>query len=248
MRQVLYMYVPACIQLVFVCSMQYYIGICMNLYESVCISNVKADAGPRWHKRQRTGPAHDSGSESCDSDSESDPENVLYAARRWRRNETTKTENCMAAKLRCSVWARAQSPGTVSLSLTKGWTRLSEAKRGNLGIAMQDLAWTAGSDLPQPTLLAKHPILANLPNKLVHFILDYHPSWVARLQLPASDGRHRQLAPAHFHSALDRLENMTDVPGPLQLFSAVEISHRDWRGVQWIHAMPFNKEKQQMVQ
>ena len=153
----------------------------------------------------------------------------------------------MAAGLRCSVWARAQSPGTTSLSLVKGWTRLPEAARGNLGIAMQDLAWTQGSALPKPALLVMHPILRNLPNKLVHFLLDYHPEWVAQLQLPASDGRHRQLASAHFHLALERLENMPDVSCPLQLFSSVDIGHRDWRGKQTIHAIPFKKETPRMV-
>ena len=44
MKLVLYMYVPAYILLVFVCTMQYHIGICMNLYEFVCISDV--NAGP----------------------------------------------------------------------------------------------------------------------------------------------------------------------------------------------------------
>jgi hypothetical protein len=33
---------------------------------------------------------------------------------------------------------------------------------------------------------AQHAILRNLPNKLVHFLLDYHPDWLAHLQLPAS--------------------------------------------------------------
>ena len=144
----------------------------------------------------------------------------------------------MAAGLRCSVWARAQSP-TTSLRLVKGWTQLKLADRGNLGIAMQDLAWTHVSDLPEPALLVMHPILRNLPNKLVHFLLDYHPDWVSRLQLPASDGRHRQLAIAQFHSALERLVDIPDVACPLQLFSAVTIGHTYWRGEQCIHATPF---------
>ena len=153
----------------------------------------------------------------------------------------------MAAKLRCSVWARAQSPGTMTLSLVKGWTRFSHAKRGNLGIGMQDLAWNETSVLPEPVLLALHPILRNLPNKLVHFILDYHPQWVAQLQLPASDGRHKQLASAQFHSVLERLVNMPDVSSPIQLFSTAQIGHKDWLGEQTVHAMPFNKEKKNMV-
>ncbi len=166
----MYLHIPACIESVFKCIVLYHVCICMDLYVSVCISDDTADAGPRWHKRQRTEPAHDSDYESCDADS--DPGSVLCAARHWRRSGDNKTEGCMAAGLRCSVWARAQSPGTISLSLTKGWTQLSEAKRGNLGIAMQDLAWTAASNLPQPTLLARLPILAYLPNKLVHFLVD----------------------------------------------------------------------------
>jgi hypothetical protein len=154
----------------------------------------------------------------------------------------------MAAGLRCGVWARAQSP-TTSLSLVKGWARLSQADRGNLGIAMQDLAWTQATarGLPEPALFVMHPILHNLPNKLVHFLLDYHPDWVSRLQLPASDGRHRQLATADFHSALERLVDIPDVSCPLQLFSSVTIGHRDWRGKQCIHATPFEKETPTLV-
>jgi hypothetical protein len=135
----------------------------------------------------------------------------------------------------------------MTLSLVKGWTRFSHAKRGNLGIGMQDLAWNETSVLPEPVLLALHPILRYLPNKLVHFILDYHPQWVAQLQLPASDGRHKQLASAQFHSVLERLVNMPDVSCPLQLFSNAQIGHKDWLGEQTVHAMPFNKEKKNMV-
>jgi hypothetical protein len=88
---------------------------------------------------------------------------------------------------------------------------------------------------------AQHPILRNLPNNLVHFLLDYHhPDWVAHLQLPASDGRHLQLAAsAQFHSALERLEDMSEVSCPLQLFFSVNIGHRDWRGEQTVHTIPF---------
>ena len=113
----------------------------------------------------------------------------------------------MAEGLQCNLWSRAQSPETVSLTLTKGWTRLRYATRGNLGITLEDLAWTAASGLPEPPLLKDHPILRNLTNKLVCFILDYFPNWIARLQLPASDGRHRQLASGQFHSVWERLVN-----------------------------------------
>ena len=164
------------------------------------------------------------------------------ASRHWDRkaSEEKKTGGCMADGLRCCIWARAQSPGTVSLDLVKGWTNMrKEAPLGNLGLAMEDLAWHAGSGLPEPTLLSRLPVLHFLAHKLVHFVVDYHPDWVASLGLPPSDGTHRQLRREHFQPALRRLDIMPDTDAPLQLFSAVNISHKEWRGVQTVHAMPF---------
>ena len=162
------------------------------------------------------------------------------ASRHWDRHEEKKTAGCMADGLRCCIWARAQSPGTVSLDLVKGWTNMrKEAPLGNLGLAMEDLAWHAGSGLPEPTLLSRLPVLHFLAHKLVHFVVDYHPDWVASLGLPPSDGTHRQLRREHFQPALRRLDIMPDTNAPLQLFSAVNISHKEWRGVQTVHAMPF---------
>ena len=164
------------------------------------------------------------------------------ASRYWNRKEEKKTGGCMADGLRCCIWARAQSPGTVSLDLVKGWSDMRrEAPGGNLGLAMEDIAWHAGSGLPEPTLLTLLPLLHFLAHKLVHFVVDYHPDWVASLSLPPSDGTHRQLRREHFQPALLRLENMPDTDTPLQLFSAVNISHREWRGNQTVHAMPFKK-------
>jgi hypothetical protein len=40
---------------------------------------------------------------------------------------------------------------------------------------------------------------------------------------------------------------MPDVSSPLQLFSTAQIGHKDWLGEQTVHAMPFNKEKKNMV-
>ncbi len=55
----------------------------------------------------------------------------------------------MADGLCCCIWAHSQSPGTVFLDLVKGWTNMrKEDPLGNLGLAMEDLAWHAGSGLP----------------------------------------------------------------------------------------------------
>jgi hypothetical protein len=58
-----------------------------------------------------------------------------------------------------------------------------------------------------PTLLpvAPVPLLHFLAHTLVYFVTvdDYHPDWVvAGLNLPPSDGTHRQLRREHFPPAL----------------------------------------------
>jgi hypothetical protein len=144
----------------------------------------------------------------------------------------------------------AMSPGTVSLELTKGWAALRTlrmARSGNLGLSMADLAWTAASGLPEPNLLSLMTMLKYLPNKLVHFVLDYHRDWIARLRLPPSDGSHGQLCSEEFHSVLDRLDAIPDVDAAVQHFSAFNIGHKDWLGVQTVHAVPFSKTKTRMV-
>ena len=203
--------------------------------------------GSRWHKRRRL----ENQSTGEQTGSSLDVGDDLLASRYWERKEQRKTEGCMADGLRCCIWGRAQSPNTVSLELTKGWTGMYRSHKlgykGNLGLAMEDLAWTAGSGLSEPLMLNLMPILAYLPQKLVHFVVDYHPDWISQLQLPASDGLHRQLSTDHFQQALLRLENMPEVDMPVQLFSAVQIKHREWLGGQTVHAVPFKKPKSRMV-
>ena len=104
---------------------------------------------------------------------------------------------------------------------------------------MEDLALTAASGLPMPLLFSQLSMLRYLPNKLVHFLLDYFLCWIARLGLPASDGTHRQLRTDQIQSVLSRLENMPDVLSPRHLFSAVQLGHRKWLGTHNIHATPF---------
>ena len=133
----------------------------------------------------------------------------------------------MANGLHCNMWALAQSPGGTTISLVKGLCTVRQAHRGNLGIIMQDLGWSATSGLPKPALLRDYPVLSYLSNKLVHFLVDYHPDWIARLRLPPTDGLHRQLETHHLHRALERLELMPNLFAPVQVFSAVQLGHKD---------------------
>ena len=118
-----------------------------------------------------------------------------------------------------------------------------EAPGGNLGLAMEDIAWHDGSGLPEPKLVSLLPMIQFLAHKIVHFVVDYHPNWVSSLSLPPSDGSHRQLRQKHFQPALQRLQNMPETGTALQLFSAVNIYHKEWRGGQTVHAVPFKQPK-----
>jgi hypothetical protein len=122
---------------------------------------------------------------------------------------------------------------------------------------MQDLAWTQGSDLPEPDLLVMHPILLNLPNKVVHFLLDYR-RLSPGLGLPASASCIRWQSFLHPMASIDSLHLHNSnrpwygwwifltchVPSSC---SAVTIGHRAWRGEQCIHATPFEDETPTLV-
>jgi hypothetical protein len=174
--------------------------------------------------------------------SSSDDEDFLTVSRYWDSNEDKKTGGCIVDGLSCCIWASAQASGKASLDLVKGWTNMCrEAPQGNLGLTVEDLAWHAGSGLPEPTLFSRLPLLHFLSHKIVHFVVDYRPDWITSLQLPPSDGTHRQLRSEHFQPALLRLQNMPDTDTPLQLFSSVNIYLKEWRGSQTVHATPFKQ-------
>jgi hypothetical protein len=107
-----YLHLYASILSVYVCIITYMFVSCQ--YKHVCASILiympVSDSHillsePRWHKRRRTQPS--------DSPELSDSGDVLMASRYWDRKEEKKTGGCMADGLRCCIWARSQSPGTV---------------------------------------------------------------------------------------------------------------------------------------
>ena len=223
--------------------------------------------GPRWVRRLPSGPgchrsaqeghggvaidsdgpesSGSSGSESSGSESESDPSPapVLPAMRYFERDEDEKTKGCMGDGLRCNVWARANAVHHMQYELVKGWTAVKGlgVRKGNLGFRMQDINWTETSAGVKPKVLDQLPCLAYLSNKVVHYLVDYHSDCLHELCLPQTNGEHNQLAPSHFHSVLERLQDMPDVKKKFQVYSAIHINHSrgGFQGVQTVHASPF---------
>ena len=202
--------------------------------------------GPCWRGRPE---GHDS-----DSDSDSDLEDhdmsesqaaVLTAMRYFERNEDDKTKGCLADGLRCNLWARAHSVEHMEYTLVKGWTHEKGSRRGNLGLLMQDINWTPASRGSKPRFLDQQPCLAFLSNKVVHYLVDYHPEWLDTLKLPPTDGKHKQLETPHFQLVLQRLQSIPDVKKPFQLYSAIIIKHSlgGFQGGQTVHCCSFNISK-----
>jgi hypothetical protein len=164
---------------------------------------------------------------------------VFFASRGLEREEAKKTAGCMADGLRCSVWARAQFPAKLSCTFVFGTTA---HRRGQWnGLSLQDLGWKPNSGGSKPACRVDHPPLDFLSNKIVHFLVDFHPSWFPALSLPPSNGNHDQLSEHHFHTVLDRLEIINEARSEVRYYPAVKLGHADYAGGQTIHSSPFRR-------
>ena len=96
-------------------------------------------------------------------------------------------------------------------------------------------------------MLAKHQILAFLSKKICCFVHDFHPEWIARLNLPDSNGEHNQLRKHHIDRILRRLVSPTEETARLDrnrrlvlhVFSTLCIGHGDYMGKQILYCKPF---------
>ena len=182
---------------------------------------------------------------------ESDEEDeVLLAARSFERTGQNKTVGCMADGLRCNIWARAVFPAKLSYDMVHGHSgKPVGGRNGRSALQMDVLKWRPGRGVPKPQARDVHPITDQLGPKIVHFLMDYHSDWFASLQLPSSTGKHDQLTSAQIDLVLDRCETIPQVFGEVQLFTAVKISHAEYKGCQIIHCTPFKTghQKQRLV-
>jgi len=168
---------------------------------------------------------------------EEEPE-VFFASRGLEREEANKTAGCMADGLRCSVWARAQFPAKLSYTWVFG-TGTHRRGRWN-GLTLQDLGWKPNSGGSKPACRVAHPPLDFLSNKIVHFLVDFYPSWFPSLNLPPSNGKHDQLSEHHFHTVLDRLETIKEARSEVRFYPAVKLGHAEYAGCQIVHSSPFS--------
>ena len=167
---------------------------------------------------------------------------VLLPAFRGYDARKKKVVGCMADGLHCNIWERAQSPAKLSYNVINGHSvGVPGSRRGSSVLAIDVLKWRPGrpGNLPKPPVRVKFPILDQLGPKIAHFLVDYHARWFPSLALPPSTGRHDQLDGAHLDAIIDRLQQVGQLLGEVQLFTGFKIGHGEFQGCQTIHCTPF---------
>ena len=184
--------------------------------------------GPTWLKRDGT---------------------VLVASRRFDGSRSRKTKGSLADTLQCNIWRRAQTPHRMTHSLhggennNNGFTALGK-KIGTPKSSDEDCAY-----------VTEHPVLKYLRPKLANFLNDFRrPDWFTRFGLPVSNGRHNQLFESQVRRLMRRVEQRAGPNGggsgsdrpEIQVFSRLDIGHKDFHGAQFVNCRPFGTHHEQV--
>jgi hypothetical protein len=96
--------------------------------------------------------------------------------------------------------------------------------------------------------VVEQPVLKYFRPNLANFLNDFcRPDWFTRFQLPVSNGRHNQLSESQVLWLMLRLEQRAGTQGggrgrelpEIQVFSRLEIGHKDFHGEQFVNCRPF---------
>ena len=75
--------------------------------------------------------------------------------------------------------------------------------------------------------------------KIAHFLTDFHRDWFPFLNLPLSDGKHKQLLDIHFNALYQHLQTLTGGRGEVGVNSSLYVGHTTFMGNQIVHCTPF---------
>jgi len=103
--------------------------------------------------------------------------------------------------------------------------------------------------------VTEHPILKYFQAKLANFLNDFRrPDWFVRFGLPVSNGRHNQLSGSQVRLLMRRVEHQSGHNGggsgryrpEVQVFSRLDIRHKDFPGEQFVNCRPFGTHHEQV--
>ena len=75
--------------------------------------------------------------------------------------------------------------------------------------------------------------------KIAHFLTDFHRDWFPSLNLPLSDGIHKQLSDDHLNALYRRLQTLPGGRGEVGAYSSLYVGHTSYLGKQIVHCTPF---------
>ena len=102
--------------------------------------------------------------------------------------------------------------------------------------------------------VTEHRVLKYLRNKIAHYLHDYRRHWFARFGLPPPNGEHDQLRDSQIRRLLRRVQRRMghqdggrgrDRP-EIQVFSRLDIGHKDFLGEQFVNCRPFRSHHEQV--
>ncbi len=103
--------------------------------------------------------------------------------------------------------------------------------------------------------VAEHPVLKYFRAKLANFLNDFRRAdWFGRLGLPVSNGRHNQLSKSQVRRLMRRVEQRVGFRGggrgrerpEVQVFSRLDIGHKDFLGEQFVNCRPFGTHHEEV--
>jgi len=100
----------------------------------------------------------------------------------------------------------------------------------------------------------EHQVLKFLRWKVAHYLHDYRSHWFCRFRLPPPNGRHDQLYEHHIRRLMRRVQQQSGLQGggrglerpEIQVFSRLDIGHKDFFGAQFVNCRPFRSHHEQV--
>ena len=95
---------------------------------------------------------------------------------------------------------------------------------------------------------------SGLQNKIAHYLHDYRRHWFVRFGLPLPNGEHDQLRKSQIRQLLRRVLQREGPKGcgrgrerpEIQVFSRLDIGHKDFFGAQFVNCRPFRSHHEQV--
>jgi hypothetical protein len=118
---------------------------------------------------------------------------------------------------------------------------------GNGFTALESTIGTSDSSARDAAYVIEHEHLQYLRKKIGNFLHDFHSRWFGRFGLPPSNGEHNQLGGSDIRRLMGRLQQRMGhrgggtgkERGEIQVFSRLDIGHKDFFGKQFINCRPF---------